>query len=52
MRATLRVEIINLTNTPWFAALSTTNVNAANFAQVTTQGKYSRLAQMTLRFSY
>jgi trimeric autotransporter adhesin len=52
MRATLRVEIINLTNTPWFAALSTTNVNAANFAQVTTQGNYSRLAQITLRFSY
>ncbi len=52
MKATLRVEIINLTNTPWFAALSTTNVNAANFAQVATQGNYSRLAQITLRFSY
>jgi hypothetical protein len=30
----------------------TTNVNAANFAQVTTLGNYSRLAQITLRFSY
>jgi hypothetical protein len=51
-RATLRIEIINLFNNPWYAALATTAFGAANFGQVTTQGNYSRLAQITFRMSF
>jgi trimeric autotransporter adhesin len=52
-RATLRIEVINLFNQPWFAALSSTNVsNTTTFGLVTTQGNYSRLTQITLRMSF
>jgi hypothetical protein len=51
-RATLRIEIINLFNNPWYAALASTNVSAGNFGQVTTQANYSRLAQITLRMTF
>ena len=52
-RATLRIEVINLFNQPWFAALSSTNVsNTGTFGLVTTQGNYSRLTQITLRMSF
>lgn len=52
-RATLRIEVINLFNQPWFAALSSTNVsNTGTFGLVTTQGNYSRLTQVTLRMSF
>jgi hypothetical protein len=53
VRATLRIEVINLFNQPWFAALSSTNVsNTTTFGLVTTQGNYSRLTQITLRMSF
>jgi hypothetical protein len=51
-RATLRMEIINLTNTPWFAALSSSQFGSGSFGQVITQGNYSRLAQLTLKLAF
>jgi hypothetical protein len=51
-RATLRMEILNLFNTPWYTSLASTNVGAANFGQVTTQANLSRFAQITLRFEF
>lgn len=51
-RATLRVEVINLFNNPWYAALQSTTVGNTNFGRVNTQGNYSRLAQITARFSF
>jgi trimeric autotransporter adhesin len=43
-RMTLRIEIINLFDNPWYAALASTNF--------TTQGNYSRLAQVTFRMTF
>jgi hypothetical protein len=52
-RATLRLEIINLTNTPWYAALSSTSVsNTGTFGRVATQGNYSRFYQVTFKVSF
>jgi hypothetical protein len=51
-RATLRIEVINLFNQPWFAALASTSVSSTQFGLVTTQGNYSRLTQITLRMSF
>ena len=51
-RATLRIEVINLFNQPWYAALSSTSVSSSTFGLVTTQGNYSRLGQITLRMSF
>jgi hypothetical protein len=48
----MRIEIINLFNQPWYAALASTSVGNAQFGLVTTQGNYSRLAQITLRMSF
>jgi len=46
------VEIINLFDNPWYAELASTAFGAANFGQVTTQGNYSRLAQLTFRMTF
>jgi hypothetical protein len=51
-RATLRIEIINLFNTPWYTSLASTNFGAANFGQVTTQANLSRFTQITARFDW
>jgi hypothetical protein len=51
-RATLRIEIINLFNNPWYAALQSTAFGNQNFGRVNTQANYSRLAQITARFSF
>ena len=51
-RATLRIEVINVFNTPWYAALASTSVSSTLFGVVRTQGNYSRLAQITLRMSF
>lgn len=51
-RATLRLEVINLFNTPWYTSLASTNVGAANFGQVTTQANLSRFSQITVRFDW
>jgi hypothetical protein len=49
---TLRLEVINLLNAPWYTRMASSSVGNANFAQVTTQGNYSRFAQMTLRVRF
>ena len=46
---TLRLEVINLFNAPWYTRMASSSVGNATFAQVTTQGNYSRFAQFTLR---
>jgi hypothetical protein len=51
-RATLRLEVINLFNTPWYTSLASTNFSAANFGQVTTQANLSRFSQITVRFDW
>jgi hypothetical protein len=53
-RATLRIEVINLFNNPWYASLGTAGTTVGNtlFGRVTTQGNYSRLAQITMRLSF
>jgi hypothetical protein len=51
-RATLRIEVLNVFNQPWYAALSSTNFSSTTYGQVTTQGNYSRFAQITLRMSF
>jgi hypothetical protein len=51
-RATLRIEVLNVFNQPWYAALSSTSVSSSTFGQVTAQGNYSRFAQITLRMSF
>ena len=51
-KATLRLEVINLFNTPWYTRMASSSFGNANFAQVTTQGNYSRFAQITVRFNW
>jgi hypothetical protein len=46
----VRVEVINLTNTPYYAGFASLAFGSANFSQVTTQANYSRLTQITLRY--
>jgi hypothetical protein len=51
-RATLRFEVINLFDNPWYQALSSTAQGNANFGRVTAQANYSRTMQITARFSF
>jgi trimeric autotransporter adhesin len=51
-KATLRLEVMNVFDTPWYTRMASSSFGNANFAQVTTQANYSRFAQFTLRFSY
>ena len=51
-KATLRLEVINLFNAPWYTRMASPSFGNANFAQVTTQGNYSRFAQITVRFTF
>ncbi len=50
-RMQLRIEIINLTNTPWFATFNT-DFGSQSFGQLTTQGNYSRVTQITFRYLF
>jgi hypothetical protein len=49
---TLRLEVINLFNTPWYTRMASSSFGNASFAQVTTQGNYSRFAQFTARLRF
>src|SRR5689334_1728101 len=49
---TLRLEVINLFNAPWYTRMASSSFGNATFAQVTTQGNYSRFAQFTLRVRF
>ena len=51
-RATLRLEVINLFDNPWYAALASTAQGNANFGRVNAQANYSRTMQITGRFSF
>jgi hypothetical protein len=44
--------VINLFNAPWYTRMASSSVGNATFAQVTTQGNYSRFAQFTLRVRF
>jgi hypothetical protein len=48
-RAQLRIEVINLMNEPWFTSFNT-DLGSSSFGQLTTQGNYPRLTQITFRF--
>jgi hypothetical protein len=49
---TLRVEIINLFNTPWYTSLASNALGNSSFGRETTQANYSRFAQLSLRFQF
>jgi hypothetical protein len=52
-RATLRLEIINLFDNPWYAAMTSVAYgNTTSFGKVESQGNYSRTMQITGRFSF
>jgi hypothetical protein len=51
-RATIRLEIINLFDNPWYAAMQSVAFGNANFGRVTSQGNYSRTMQITGRFTF
>ena len=51
-RAGLRLEIINVFDNPWYAAMQSVAFGNNNFGRVTEQGNYSRTFQVTGRFSF
>jgi hypothetical protein len=51
-RATFRLEVINVFDNPWYAALGSVSKGSTQFGRVTTQGNYSRLLQFTLRLNW
>jgi hypothetical protein len=51
-RATVRLEVLNLLDTPWYSRLASASVGNANFGQVTRQANYSRFSQITVRFTF
>jgi hypothetical protein len=51
-RGTIRLEVINLFNNPWFQALQSTAWGNNNFGLVTAQANYSRTMQLTARVSF
>jgi hypothetical protein len=51
-RASLRMEIINLFDNPWYAALASSAVGNANFGKVNAQANYSRTYQLMVRYSF
>jgi len=50
-QTSLRVEILNATNTPQFAG-STTQLGSGAFGQLRSQGGYMRMVQITARFTF
>jgi trimeric autotransporter adhesin len=51
-RATLRLEVINVFDNPWYEAMASVAFGNANFGRVTSQGNYSRTMQITARFTF
>ncbi|MGH9387584.1 MAG: carboxypeptidase regulatory-like domain-containing protein [Vicinamibacterales bacterium] len=51
-RATLRLEVINLFDNPWYQALQSVAHGNANFGRVTAQANYSRTMQVTGRIAF
>jgi len=50
--ATLRLEIINVFNTPWYTSLASNALGNSNFGRETTQANYARFAQLSLRVQF
>ena len=51
-RATIRLEMINVFNNPWYQALGSSAHGNSQFGLVTAQANYSRTMQITARFSF
>lgn len=51
-RISVRLDVINLFNNPWYVALGSSAFGNANFGRVTAQANYSRTMQVTGRFSF
>jgi trimeric autotransporter adhesin len=49
---TLRIEIINLFDTPWYTALASNALGNSNFGRETTQANYARFGQLSLRVQF
>ena len=50
-RAEIRFEFLNLTNNPMFAGTGT-NFGAQDFGRITTTRGYSRITQLSLRYTF
>jgi hypothetical protein len=50
-RAEIRFEFLNLTNNPMFAGTGT-NFGAQDFGRITTTRGYSRITQVTMRYTF
>jgi hypothetical protein len=50
--ATLRLEIINLFDTPWYTSLASNALGNSNFGRETTQANYARFAQLSVRLQF
>jgi trimeric autotransporter adhesin len=51
-RATVRLEVINVFDNPWYAALASTAHGNTTFGRVNEQGNYSRTFQLTARYTF
>jgi hypothetical protein len=51
-RASVRMEIINLFDNPWYAALASSAAGNVNFGKVNAQANYSRTFQLMARYSF
>ena len=51
-RVSLRMEVINLFDNPWYAALASSAVGNAQFGKVNAQANYSRTYQLMARYSF
>ena len=51
-RISLRLDMINVFNNPWYQALGSSAHGNTNFGRVTAQANYSRTMQVTARFSF
>ena len=51
-RVSVRLDVINLFNNPWYQALGSSAFGNTNFGRVTAQANYSRTMQVTGRFSF
>jgi hypothetical protein len=51
-RVSVRLDVINVFNNPWYQALGSSAFGNTNFGRVTAQANYSRTMQVTGRFSF
>jgi hypothetical protein len=51
-RVSVRLDVINVFNNPWFQALGSSAHGNTLFGRVTAQANYSRTMQVTGRFSF